>query len=595
MQAIILAAGMGKRLKALTKECTKCMVKVNGVSLIDRMLHQLERIHLSKIVIVIGYQGEKLIKYIDSLEIKTPIVYINNEIFDKTNNIYSLALASDYLCKENTLLFESDLIFEDEVVNQLLDDPRDTLALVDKYESWMDGTCIKLNEEDHITAFIPNRAFKFEEIKDYYKTVNIYKFGKEFSQKYYVPFLNAYAKALGNNEYYEQVLRVITMLDIPAIQAKRLSGQRWYEIDDIQDLDIASSIFTEDREKLQRLQKRGGGYWRYPKLLDFKTFANPFFPPQRLMDEIKANMETILSKKPSDMSVNLLLAEKNFDVSQENIVLTEDAKATIKRLVLNCNEETGIIGGAIPFESLNKSLHYMEESADFAINAEAVIKFASKCRFKLLVIGNPSSSFGQYIPKNEIVKIVKWGFENKVQIIYDETFSDLSEESDNSFMLAEILIRYPNLWVAKDFSAIHGVPGLSIGMLACGDVSKTRMARAHFMPDRLDSCSEFYMQIFEKYKKDYTNAIDCFIRERKRIEAMLSKLQGVSVSPSNSAFVVVKFNGNVSADEVEKRLLLEKHILVKQLGRNTNRIRFAIHKEEENDRLIYAIKDILSR
>ena len=52
MQAIILAAGMGKRLKELTQNNTKCMVKVNGVSLIDRLLHQLEKQHLSRICLL---------------------------------------------------------------------------------------------------------------------------------------------------------------------------------------------------------------------------------------------------------------------------------------------------------------------------------------------------------------------------------------------------------------------------------------------------------------------------------------------------------------------------------------------------------------
>ena len=95
MQAMILAAGMGKRLKELTQNNTKCMIKVNGVTLIDRMLHQINRQHLSRIVIVVGYQGQKLIDYIAGLDIVTPIVYINNPIYHKTNNIYSLALASD--------------------------------------------------------------------------------------------------------------------------------------------------------------------------------------------------------------------------------------------------------------------------------------------------------------------------------------------------------------------------------------------------------------------------------------------------------------------------------------------------------------------
>lgn len=222
MQAIILAAGMGKRLKELTQDNTKCMVKVNGVTLIERMLRQLEKQHLSRIVLVVGYKGQKLIDYIATLDIQTPIIYVNNPIYDKTNNIYSLFLAKDYLCREDTLLLESDLIFEESLLEELVNDPRETLALVDKYESWMDGTCIKVAPDDKIEAFISGAKFNFKEIDNYYKTVNIYKFSKHFSENLYVPFLDAYSKALGNNEYYEQVLRVIMILDEPEIRAKRL-------------------------------------------------------------------------------------------------------------------------------------------------------------------------------------------------------------------------------------------------------------------------------------------------------------------------------------------------------------------------------------
>ena len=159
MQAVILAAGMGKRLKELTKNNTKCMVKVNGVALIDRMLHQIEAQNLSRIIIVVGYEGKKLMDYIGTLNIRTPIEYIENPIYDKTNNIYSLSLAKEWLCREDTLLFESDLIFDDSVLDALVSDPRDTLALVDKYESWMDGTCVKLGDDDRIEAFVPGKRF----------------------------------------------------------------------------------------------------------------------------------------------------------------------------------------------------------------------------------------------------------------------------------------------------------------------------------------------------------------------------------------------------------------------------------------------------
>lgn len=403
MQAIILAAGMGKRLKELTQNNTKCMVKVNGVSLIDRMLHQIEKQHVSRIVIVVGYKGQKLIDYIGTLGISTPIIFINNPIYDKTNNIYSLALAKDYLCEDDTLLFESDVIFEDSVIDALVNDPRQTLALVDKYESWMDGTCVKLADDDTIEAFIPGKKFNFSEIKDYYKTVNIYKFSRDFSLTHYVPFLEAYQKALGENEYYEQVLRVITMLDDPVIKAKRLNGQKWYEIDDIQDLDIAESIFTTDPDdKVSKLLSRYGGYWRYPKLLDYCYLVNPYFPPQKLKDEIKANFDTLLTEYPSGMKVNSLLAAKDFGVHQENILVGNGAAELIKSLMSRLSGKTGFVRPTFdeyPHRyNRSKSVDYIPMNKDYSYTADDLMDFFSNKEISNLVIVNPDNPSGNYIP-----------------------------------------------------------------------------------------------------------------------------------------------------------------------------------------------------
>ena len=394
MQAIILAAGMGKRLKELTQNNTKCMVKVNGVTLIDRMLHQIDRQHLSRIIIVVGYEGQKLIDYIGTLDIQTPIVFIDNPIYDKTNNIYSLALAKDWLLKEDTLLFESDLIFEDSVLEALISDPRDTLALVDKYESWMDGTCVKLHTDDTIAAFVPGKQFVFEEMGEYYKTVNIYKFSRDFSAHQYVPFLDAYVKALGNNEYYEQVLRVITMLDSSELRAKRLSGQKWYEIDDIQDLDIAESMFhPNEDEQLRLMQSRFGGYWRYPDILDFCYLVNPYFPPKRMMDEIKANFDTLLTEYPSGMRVNSLLAAKNFSVHQENILVGNGAAELIKSMM-------GYLEGTVGFirptfdeypnrYDRNNSVDFTPDNKDYSYTAEDLINYFTQNKVNNLIVVNP--------------------------------------------------------------------------------------------------------------------------------------------------------------------------------------------------------------
>ena len=92
MQAIILAAGMGRRLGEYTKDNTKCMLPVNGVRLIDRVLTQLSPLGLTRVIIVVGYKGQNLIDYLGHrYDDKFTIEYVENPIYDKTNNIYSLS------------------------------------------------------------------------------------------------------------------------------------------------------------------------------------------------------------------------------------------------------------------------------------------------------------------------------------------------------------------------------------------------------------------------------------------------------------------------------------------------------------------------
>ncbi len=97
MQAIILAAGMGKRLGEYTHDNTKCMLEVNGVKLIDRVLASLKNVHISRVVIVVGYKGGNVKAYVGNEYQGIPVLYVDNDTYDKTNNIYSLYLAKDYL------------------------------------------------------------------------------------------------------------------------------------------------------------------------------------------------------------------------------------------------------------------------------------------------------------------------------------------------------------------------------------------------------------------------------------------------------------------------------------------------------------------
>lgn len=607
MQAIILAAGMGKRLKDLTQNNTKCMVKVNGVRMIDRMLHQLDRLKLDKIVIVVGYEGKKLVDYISSLNIETQIEYVENEIYDRTNNIYSLALAKDWLLKDDTLLLESDIIFEDSVLTALVEDERETLALVDKYESWMDGTVVKIDENDNIQAFVPGKNFVFTDIPYYYKTVNIYKFSRHFSKTHYVPFLEAYVKALGDNEYYEQVLRVITLLDDPEIKAKRLNGQLWYEIDDIQDLDIAESMFAKsDEEKLSRLQSRYGGYWRYPKLLDFCYLVNPYYPPRKMMDEMKANFEKLLTEYPSGMYVNSLLAAKNFGVKQEYIVVGNGAAELIKSVM---EKDEGIIGLAVPtFEeypnrySEDRVVKMIPEKENFRYDETDLIDYFSKNHVDTLLLVNPDNPTGNYISSKGVIKLLDWAKTEGKKIILDESFIDFADEERITYIDNEILEKYPNLTVVKSISKSYGVPGIRLGIAASGNKDLISFVKKDVSIWNINSFGEFYMQIAEKYKKDYVKGLSRFYIARKAFLQELSEIKDIEVMPTQANYVCLRLTGAMSAKELARELLVNYNILIKdlsakigKLGKTGEYVRIAVRSEKDNEKLVQALRQLLDK
>lgn len=603
MQAVILAAGMGKRLKELTSNATKCMVEVNGVTMISRVLNQLDRLGLNKIVMVVGYEGEKLKDYVGTVPIDTPVEFIENDIYYKTNNIYSLYLARQALLEDDTLLLESDLIFEDAVLDKIVNDPYPSLALVAKFESWMDGTVVTLDEEGNIKSFLGKKEFVFEDIKSYYKTVNIYKFSRNFSRSHYVPFLEAYCKALGHNEYYEQVLKVITHLEKPEIKALCLDNELWYEIDDVQDLDIAESIFASDDEKLQKMQRRYGGYWRYPHLLDFCYLVNPFYPSQKLINEIKANFETLLREYPSGMYVNSLLAAKYYGLRQNQVCVGNGAAELIKSLMGFIDGKLGMVlptfeeypnrkgkDQVVPFYPKNKDLRY---------TAQDLMDFYGDKDISILTVINPDNPSGNFIPRDDVLKLAKWCEEKKITLIIDESFVDFADtEKESTLLDLDTILGYPEMIVVKSISKSFGVPGLRLGIMASGNKELIGKIQKDVAIWNINSFGEFYLQIFEKYKSDYQSAMKQFIEVRKNFVADLESIDGLTVYPSEANYVLCELKAPFTATKLTKNLLNKHSLFIKDLstkkgleGREC--IRLAVRTQEDNDKLVAALKEEL--
>lgn len=593
----MLAAGMGKRLGKYTNNNTKCMLEVAGKRLVDRAVEAVKFAGIKKFVIVVGYKAENLINYLnwkykDDRDIE--FIFINNSVYDKTNNIYSLYLARDYFVKDDTILLESDLIFDKEIIKKVMEDEYPNVATVAKYASWMDGTVVNVGEDNIITQFIEKKDFDYSKIDGYYKTVNIYKFSKEFINNQYMPFLSAYIKAYGENEYYETVLKAISHLSRSYIKAHILDKEKWYEIDDAQDYDIVTALFAEGEEKLRHMQNKYGGYWRYDGLLDYCYLVNPYFPNQKMLDKMRAEYNILLRQYPSGLSIQNLNAERMFGVDSDKLLVGNGAAEIINvlRKVIK-----GKLGVCVP--TFNEYIRCFPDCeivklntsfTDYSYDVNQILKHIDKV--DNMVIINPDNPSGSFICYDDIIKIVEKCNKQDKLIVFDESFIDFAEKGLRySLIRNDILDRYQNLIVIKSISKSYGVPGLRLGIMACGNKEIINIIRQNMAVWNINSFAEYFLQIITLYQDDYLIACDRIADEREYMSTELRKA-GYKVYDSQANFIMVKLNKDSTQTAID--LLENQNILIKDLYRKDTfdkpeYIRLAIRARSENEKVIDAL------
>lgn len=600
MQAIILAAGKGSRLKSKTKNIAKCMVEIDGESMISRVLHQLDTFSLNRIIIVDGYLSDVLEEYILKLKVNTPIQFVRNDQYDTTNNIYSLYTAKQLFSEDDTILIESDLIFDTELLVKTVESQLENLAVVSRFKSWMDGTVVEMDANNHITSFIGKDDFDFSNISNYFKTVNVYKFSKKFINSFYVPYLEAQVKALGGNEYYETVIKTIINIDSTLIHCLDIEDTQWYEIDNSQDLDIAETLFTKDKfQKLKLFESRFGGYWRYPNLIDFCYLVNPFYPPQEMYDEFNSQSKRLIMDYPSGLRVNSNLVGKYYDIPENQIIVGNGAAELIKALSEELDGKMGII--APTFEEYpnrmdeNNVVKMYTKSPDFSYSSEDIIGFFGDKDVKSIVLINPDNPSGKYLNRESVLQLANWSKKMNIKLILDESFNDfVSSEKVSSFISKDILKEFPNLIIIKSISKSFGVPGVRLGFLCSSNEKLVAKLMRKVSIWNINSFGEFFLQIFEKYKGDYVNGLSRFYAVRDDYYQRLKEISEIRVIPSQSNYFMIELlKGNARELTAD---LLQENIFVKDLTEKDGikgqgqYLRVAVKRKDENNLLVQAIK-----
>lgn len=606
MQAVMLAAGMGKRLGKYTKGNTKCMLSIHDKTLIERAIEALYQAGVTNFTIVVGYKGNNLKKFLIE-ECDNPIVkkmnlnFIENDVYDKTNNIYSLYLAKDILMEDDTILLESDLIYDYDLIKRLVGSKDANLVSVAKYEHWMDGTVIKIGEKGNITEFIEKKDFSFDEIDKYYKTVNVYKFSKDFSKKQFIPFLKAYIGAYGENEYYELVLKIIAHLSRSELKSLDVSDLSWYEIDDAQDLNIANCMFSSGEKKLKLFQKQYGGYWRYPGLVDYCYLVNPYYPPKKMLEKMNDFSSNLITQYPSGQILQCINAGRLLNDTDENYLAVGNGAAELINVLGSIVSGRMYVSQSVFNEYMRCFPNCIFNIFDMSLNNYSYNVseiYENIPNNDIMCIVNPDNPTGSFIKYDDIIKIIDDCKQKGKMVIFDESFIDFVNLVDRYTLIRnDILEKYDNLVVIKSISKSYGIPGLRIGILATSNIDLLNQIKRKLPVWNINSYGEYYLQIANLYKKDYINACNLIAKERERFIKDLRKIPNIIVYNSEANYVMCDLK-DYNSTELAIELLDKHNIFIKDLKtkdafKGKNFIRLAVRTAEENKVLTRLLSNYL--
>jgi len=232
--ALLLAAGTGSRLSPLTDMTPKCLVSVNEISILERLIHSLQVHNFKRLVVVVGHQADCIRSFLGTRAGGMEITYITSPLYKTTNNIYSLWLARKAI-DGPFLLIESDLVFDPEMLTDMLYPDRIAVAGL---QPCMNGTTVTISNCWEIEAFYCG-AHKHDD--NHYKTVNIYS----LSTKTWQLVRERLDRHISNNMvngYYETVFAEMVNEGCLSFTPVFFDVNRWYEIDTIADLRAAEHV-----------------------------------------------------------------------------------------------------------------------------------------------------------------------------------------------------------------------------------------------------------------------------------------------------------------------------------------------------------------
>ncbi len=590
MQAVILAAGRGRRMEPLSSTCHKALVEIGGSTILGRALDSLIKAGVAPITIATGYRSDDITSFVSARYPGIPVRYVHNERYEVTNNIVSLALALESLeYDEDVVLIECDLLFEPHLITDLAGHPGTNIALVDHYRTGMDGTVVTI-ENGYVSQVFPtvsqDRNFRFG---DKFKTLNIYRFDRTYCQGTLRPMLTAYANNVDSNCYYEIVLGMLANVPTHRIAALVVQDTDWVEVDDPNDLNVARFAF-EPNDRGALLDRSFGGHWSYD-VLDFSLPRNAYFPPVPMLTALSHGLPDVITGYGSCQ-----------EILDEKAALFIGCQPDRVRLLNGASQAYPILGSiyrdrpvAIPVPTFGEYSRCFPAATTYTDSLAAdPAQFGRLARdMHLVVVVNPNNPSGVTVPTQSLYDVA--ARTPDTTFLIDESFLVFSGEPS----LIPLLEAEPldNVVILTSLGKSLGVPGLRLGYLYTSDPEVRRVFDEHMPIWGVNALAEFFLELTIKFRGDLEKSIALTVAERARMRRLLEELPSVhTVQDSGGNFLLVELAAEdaAAAARLRRDLLAGSRIEVKDIsGKYPDRrprLRLAVRTQEDNDRLLSALR-----
>jgi choline kinase len=240
MKAVILAAGVGSRIRPLTDNCPKSLLKVGGHTILEMMISHIRDCGITDIVFVLGYLQEQIKDYVTDNFPELNAHFITNEQYATTNTGFSLMLTRDLVAGSSFIKFDADVVFDKTILNELIDCAHDNALCIDK-NIQLDAEEIKVIIRENNRVVKASKTVNPKEAIG--ESIGIEKICANTAIQLFAELETMMQDEKNHQQYYEAAYERLIEKEVP-FYALDISGLKWIEIDTKEDFITAKEIFN---------------------------------------------------------------------------------------------------------------------------------------------------------------------------------------------------------------------------------------------------------------------------------------------------------------------------------------------------------------